>query len=219
MANVSKKTSIFAYTMPHQVKASAPRFISALQSALSAHPDSVISHILDAYSLSAATPDAAAWPCILEFINDVHFYAPVLAYASGWPDDGTAYVYFFNETNPWEGPFKGQSTHILDLAYFYQNFNDFLTADQKDVARAFAEDLLRFVAGEEPWEPCKNLGDGFRARVFGQSNGKQTRRVIRDAYGGESQRRSVLPQLVQQSGVKWDELALVFPVFASSLSL
>lgn len=213
-----KKTSIFAYTMAHQSKNCASRFTSALQGALSTHPSEIVSQILEAYGLSATTPDAEAWPRVLEFLNDVHFHAAVLAYASGWPEDGTAYVYYFNETNPFDGPFKGQSTHILDLAYFYQNYNDFLTPDQQEVARAFAEDLLKFVSGKAPWELCKGVEEGFRARVFGPSSKKQTRRVIKDAFGGDSQRRSVLPQLVQQKGVKWDELAGVFAVFLGSLS-
>lgn len=214
----SRKTSIIAYTMGYQSKDSASRFTSALQSALSAHPSEVISHVLESYGLSTTAPDAEAWPLVLEFLNDVHFHAPVLAYAGGWPEDGTAYVYYFNETNPFDGSFKGQSSHILDLAYFFQNFNDFLNPDQQEVARAFAEDLLKYVAGKAPWEPCKGLEEGFRARVFGPSSKGQTRTVIKDVYGGESQRRGVLSQLVQEKGVKWDELAMVFVLFVGSYS-
>ncbi|CRG83911.1 hypothetical protein PISL3812_01267 [Talaromyces islandicus] len=211
-------TSIFAYTMAHQSKDCASRFTTALQGALSTHPSDVVSHILEAYGLSATTPDTEAWPRVLEFLNDVHFHAAVLAYASGWPEDGTAYVYYFNETNPFDGPFKGQSTHILDLAYFFQNYNEFLTPDQQEVARAFAEDLLRFVSGKVPWGSCVGVGKGFSARVFGPSSQKQIRRMANEAYGGESQRRSVLQLLVQEKGVKWDELAIVFPVFVGSYS-
>lgn len=84
-----KKTSIFAYTMGHQSKDCASRFTAALQGALSAHPGGIVSHILEAYRLSTTTPDTEAWPRVLEFLNDVHFHAAVLAYAGGWPEDGT----------------------------------------------------------------------------------------------------------------------------------
>lgn len=155
---------------------------------------------------------------MLEFTNDILFYAPVLAYATGWPADGNAYLYYFNEKNPWDGPLKGQSSHILDLAYFYQNFNDYLTTEQQEVARAFAEDLLKFVAGEAPWEPCKDLGEGFRARIFGPSDKKQVRRLVKDVYGGETQRRGVLPQITSEKGVKWDDLTGVFFAFLATYS-
>ncbi|OKL57800.1 hypothetical protein UA08_07259 [Talaromyces atroroseus] len=211
-------SSIFGYRLPNQAKNAAPRFISALTNALSSHPAEVTSNLLASYSLSPTTPDEEAFSRILEFTNDILFYAPVLAYASGWPEDGNVYVYYFNETNPFDGPFKGQSTHILDVAYFYQNFNDHLTTEQQAVARAFAEDILRFVAGEAPWEPCKDLGDGFRARVFGPSSEKQVKKLVKDIYGGDSQRRGVLPRLLDETDVKWDELTGVFFAFLASYS-
>ncbi|EED13169.1 carboxylesterase, putative [Talaromyces stipitatus ATCC 10500] len=211
-------SSILGQTLGFQAKNAASRFIGALTSVLSAYPAEISSQILDSYGISSTTPDKDAFDRILEFLNDILFHAPVLAYAAGWPEDGNAYVYYFNEENPFEGPSKGRATHILDLAYFYQNYNDYLTPQQQEVARAFAEDLIRFVAGQAPWEPCKDLGEGFRARIFGPSDKQQVRRVVKDAYGGESQRRDVIPRLAREQGVHLDALAGVFPAFLSSFS-
>lgn len=106
----------------------------------------------------------------------------------------------------------------MDLAYFYQNFNDYLTPEQQEVARAFAEDLLKFVAGKAPWEPCKGTGEGFKARVFGPSAKQQVRRLVKDAYGGETQRRGVIPKLASEKGVKLDDLTGVFFAFLGTFS-
>ncbi|EEA28753.1 hypothetical protein TMatcc_002895 [Talaromyces marneffei ATCC 18224] len=211
-------TSIFAALLGFQAKNAAPRFISALETALSAYPVEISSQILASYNISSTTPDKEAFDRILELTDDILFYAPVLAYAAGWPEAGNAYVYYFNEQNPFEGPFKGQSAHILDLAYFYQNFNDYLTPEQQEVARAFAEDLLKFVAGKAPWEPCKDMSEGFRARVFGPSGKQQVRRLVKEAYGGETQRRGVIPKLASEKGVKLDDLTGVFFAFLGSFS-
>ncbi|PCH02393.1 Carboxylesterase, type B [Penicillium occitanis (nom. inval.)] len=211
-------TSIFGIRLGFQAKNAAARFISTLEKALSAYPAEIPSELLASYGISSTTPDKDAFDRILEFTNDVLFYAPVLAYAAGWPKDGNAYVYYFNEENPFEGPFKGQSTHILDLAYFYQNYNDYLAPEQQEVARAFAEDLLKFVAGQAPWEACKDTGEGFRARVFGPSGKQQVRRLVKDVYGGETQRRGVIPKLASEKGVKLDDLTGVFFAFLGTFS-
>jgi carboxylesterase type B len=123
--------------------------------------------LFDAYGISAAQADEEALPKILAFAGDIGFYAPAVALAQGWP--GAAYLYHFNEPNPWEGPAKGQASHILDVAYLLQNFNEFLTAEHQAVAERFGGDVVAFVNGEKPW-------DGFKeregARVYGQSGGR-----------------------------------------------
>ncbi|KAL4755536.1 hypothetical protein BDW72DRAFT_189286 [Aspergillus terricola var. indicus] len=75
--------------------------------------------------------DDDAYPAVLNYINDVLFFTPVLTFAQGWK--GNAYVYYFNEGNPWEGQWKGRTNHILDLAYLFQNFREFLSPKQQAV--------------------------------------------------------------------------------------
>jgi hypothetical protein len=51
---------------------------------------------------------------------------------------------FFKEPNTWEGPWRGFATHILDIAYLFQNINDHLTGAQRNVAIQFATDVITF---------------------------------------------------------------------------
>ena len=69
--------------------------------------------------------------------------------AKGWPKD--AYVFHFNSPNPWEGPSNGVAGHVLDLAFLLQNFNDFLSVDQKNVAETFASQVIDFISGRAPF--------------------------------------------------------------------
>lgn len=136
--------------------------------------------------------DEDAFAGFINFSNDISFFAPVLTFVKGW--DGNAYVYYFNEGNPWEGPWKGRSSHILDLAYFFQNYKEFLSPAQQAVATALAEDFLKFCHGAASWPAVKdgNLESGFAARVYGPSDEKRAAAVVSQPYGGETMRRSIL---------------------------
>lgn len=94
--------------------------------------------------------DADAWPFILDFANDINFQAPARAYASVWPS--TSYQYRFREPNPWEGPWQGHSSHVLDVAYLFLNFAERLTPSQAKLAEEFATDILKFVNGTAPFQ-------------------------------------------------------------------
>jgi hypothetical protein len=61
---------------------------------------------------------------VLQFANDIGFYTPLVSIASGWPKK--AYVIHFKEPNPWPGRYHGVATHILDAAFLFQNYNEFL---------------------------------------------------------------------------------------------
>jgi hypothetical protein len=135
----------------------------------------------------------------------------VLTYAKGW--SGDVYVYYFNEENPWDGAWKGRSSHILDLAYFFQNFNEFLTPDQQAVGTAMAEDFFKFCHGVASWSPVKDVESRFTARVYGPSREKRTTSVVSQPYGGETQRRSTLFDYADK--VPLDKLSKVFGIFRS----
>lgn len=144
-------------------------------------------------------------------MNDIFFLAPVLSISQGWT--GNAYVYYFNEENPWEGPWKGRASHILDLAYLFQNYSEFQTPAQQAVGTAFAEDVFKFCHGVAPWPAISGITDGFTARTYGPSS-TQTAGEVKQQYGGGSQRRSILFDHADQ--VSLDELVKVLTVFKTS---
>ncbi|KAL2222273.1 putative carboxylesterase [Thermoascus aurantiacus ATCC 26904] len=206
--------SVISVLMPHLKQNAAKRFIAAMRSILSAYPTEA-EQIIEKYGLSENTPDEEAFTAVLNFMNDVSFFAPVLKFAQGW--DGNAYVYYFNEGNPWDGPWKNRASHILDLAYLFQNYREFLTPAQQAVASAFAEDLFMFCHGLPPWPAVKNgdIENGFTARVYGPSDVKPPAGTVSQPYGGESMRRSILFDYAAR--VPLDDLAKVAAAFRSGI--
>lgn len=191
----------------------AKRLITALKKTLESHQE-IAQRILDAYQISEDSPDEEAISSILAFFTDISFHASTLTFASGW--NGNAYVYYFNEGNPWDGPWKGRANHILDVIYFFQNLRDFLTAEQKEVGEAVAEDFFKFCHGIAPWPAITpgTIQTGFSARVYGPSQKGAVASVAPHAFGGETLRRSILFECA--SVVSFDDLGKVFLAFQSS---
>ncbi|KAJ9288700.1 hypothetical protein DTO021C3_3729 [Paecilomyces variotii] len=183
--------SITAFLRSDRKTDAAKKFVSAIRSVLSTYPQEA-EEILQQYGVKEDMSDDEAFVGVINFSNDISFFAPVLTFVKGW--EGNAYVYYFNEGNPWEGPWKGRASHIVDLAYFFQNYREFLTPAQQAVATALAEDLFKFCHGVAPWPAVKggNLGSGFAARVYGPSDEKLATSVVTQPYGGETMRRSIL---------------------------
>ncbi|EAW06756.1 putative carboxylesterase [Aspergillus clavatus NRRL 1] len=199
--------SIMALLMVHTKKDCASKFTTAINTALANHPK-VARDILDRYKITKEMADDEAFTAILNYINDIAFFAPVLAFAEGWR--GNAYVYYFNEGNPWDGPWKDQASHILDLAYLFQNFREFMMPAQQTLAVTFAEDVFKFCHGIEPW-PAAIPGDlktKFTARTYKSSSSVGQ---VNAPYGEGSSRRSILFDYAGQ--VSLDELADVLNVF------
>ena len=191
----------------------AKRLITALKETLESHQE-IAQRILDAYQISEDSPDEEAISSILAFFTDISFHASTLTFASGW--NGNAYVYYFNEGNPWDGPWKGRANHILDVIYFFQNLRDFLTAEQKEVGEAVAEDFFKFCYGIAPWPAITpgTIQTGFSARVYGPSQKGAVASVAPRAFGGGTLRRSILFECA--SVVSFDDLGKVFLAFQSS---
>lgn len=123
--------------------------------------------MLELYGIRGDISDDEAFAAVLRFATDMCFHAPTMAFAKAWRGD--AYVYYFNEPNPWDGPWKGEATHVLDVAYLFQNFNSQLPAPQCGVAATFAKDFVRFVAGKAPWPRFELEKQG--AKVYGVNSG------------------------------------------------
>lgn len=181
-----------------------------MNTALASQPTTA-EQIAKSYGVSEGTSDEEAYPGVLDFINDVLFFSPALTFAQGWK--GNAYVYYFNEGNPWEGQWKGRTNHILDLAYLFQNFREFLSPDQQALASAFAEDFFKFCHGQAPWPAITKgtVSNGFTARRYGPTSEDTAAGTVTQAYGGESRRRSNLYDYTDQ--VSLDELAKALNIF------
>jgi carboxylesterase type B len=147
----------------------------------------------------------------LRFATEISFYAPALAFAKGWPQtkENKFFLYHFNEGNPWEGRFKGEAGHILDVAFLFQNFNEFLTDEQKAVAHAYAEDFINFVNGEDPWPPVE--GGKIGARVYGPSSAGITAKYVASGNPEEVGRQEHVLKLGEMAG--FDAILSVFENF------
>lgn len=144
----------------------AHRFITSLTLSLGAYPPYYTFLLLQTYNISAALPDDVALKQILRFGSDISFFATALAFSTGWP--GKSYVYHMNEPNPWEGEWKGEVSHVFDIALLFMNFEEKLGERQKRVGREFARDFVKFINGKS------TLG----LFVYGQEKAR--------CYGGES---------------------------------
>jgi len=103
--------------------------------------------LLGFYGIQAKTNDSEALEAITQFITDIAFYAPSVRIAESWP--GAAFLGHFNERNPWDGPYKGKTNHLLDVAYLWGNYNQSYTRQNWTVARALAENVVSFVSEKD----------------------------------------------------------------------
>ncbi|GIK05682.1 hypothetical protein Aspvir_009795 [Aspergillus viridinutans] len=180
--------SIMAFLMSHTKKDCASKFVTALNTILASKSD-VSQQTLNKYNITEDMTDDEAFPAILNYINDIAFFAPVLTFAKGWKNN--VYVYHFNEGNPWDGPWKDRASHIIDLAYLFQNFREFMGPDQQQLAITFAEDFFKFCHGVKPWPAVaqNDVEAGFTARVYGPAPNVGQ---VNGLYNEGSLRRSVL---------------------------
>lgn len=112
--------------------------------------------LLRCYGITPELDDQDALLRVLTFGSDIGNQAAARAFAASFPRD--AFVLEFAEPNPWDGPFKGHSTHILDISFLLQNYNDKLDNTQRAASEEFAKAVIAFVHGEKPWEPFSVSG-------------------------------------------------------------
>ncbi|KAG5661252.1 hypothetical protein KAF25_005374, partial [Fusarium avenaceum] len=108
-------------------KSIATDFINHLTTMLPQHHEPV-QQVLESYKISSDLDNQNALLYLLQFGSDIGHHAAALALAENVPGD--VFLMQFSEPNPWDGPFKGHSTHILDVAFLLQNFNDHLDETQ-----------------------------------------------------------------------------------------
>jgi carboxylesterase type B len=183
---------------------------SALTSSLNEHLSADAARaILDAYDITPTNEDDEALQRIIDLATDIAYVAHALAYASAFP--GRSHLYKFDELNPWDGPLKGWSTHLLDAAYLFQNFNENLSETAREVAKTLATDFVRFANGVEPWvEYTKEKG---AYRVYGPSE----KCVVGAAEGNRWRkgRRNMLWRLSASGKVDWDAVSVAWEMFVA----
>ena len=159
--------------------------------------------IVSAYGLQINTKSNSSQttkPC-LDFAADVSFALPARYLTRSWASssvsDSNAYLYHFNCPNPWEGPWKGQATHAIDIIFALQNYRGHLSAGQQHCSERFAKDLITFVNGEEPW-PAYGLGENPGAMVYYASTEgeKDESEFVPDSTPEKTRRTNVLVSLV-----------------------
>lgn len=186
----------------------ATAFRASATDTLQGHPDTLkllLEHyLLDELSAGMLSDDEA-FLCLLKFISDVAFFLPAVEMASNFPKK--AFVFGFNEPNPWDGLFKGHASHILDVAFLFQNYNQFLDETQRATAVAFATDIITFVNGQEPWKPFNGGNE-----VAFYANGK--RGVCEPSFAEQTSRSPfILETGKDKTGPGMDILMQVFTDF------
>jgi len=126
---------------------------------------------------------------VVNFAGDICFSQGARACAQTWASasaaNGTeAYLALFNAPNPWPGPWHGHATHVLDMAFALQNFNEFLPPGQRLCAERVGRDIIKFTSGESPFEPLHMHGRAmvYYAGVDGEENGSREAHI--DDYEG-----------------------------------
>lgn len=146
--------------------------------------------VLTAYSISSSTPDDEAMDSIINLATDIAYRFPAEYFARAFR--GRSWTYAFTEENPWEGMFKGKSTHMLDAAFLFQNFNEHLDGEAKGTAAKLAEDFVMFANGK-----AGELWDEGVKRVYGKEVGKESK----------------LQKLVEEGKVDLDDLSRAWGLF------
>ncbi|KIX92996.1 uncharacterized protein Z520_11269 [Fonsecaea multimorphosa CBS 102226] len=147
---------------------------------------SVAERLARAYHLDASTPinTPETTQSVLEFGNDITFFLPAREFAKAWArsvpssdqiSGRVSFLYHFNASNPWPGPWTGQSTHDLDLMFALQNYREHLSPGQQRCGDKVALDLIRFVHGEDPWPAFDAKGSNrCQAMVYSAPTDRET---------------------------------------------
>lgn len=167
-------------------------FIANLDKILVDRPD-VKSALVDAYDLK---PGSDANMGFLYFAHDVLQLAATRVVVDRWP--GAAFVFHFNEPNPWEGRFKGVAGHLLDVAFLFQNYSEFLDEEQAASGRTFGLHLIEFVNGQEPYPPYSR-GAG-KVQVYGPGHTRSRQVHAKDLSAAG--RRDAVITLAREIGLE-----------------
>jgi hypothetical protein len=184
----------------------AEKFSQIAQKSLANYP-SAADTLLKEYGITSGLDDDTAFAAVAHFGNDICFHAPTTQFASGWP--GKCYVYHFNIPNPWEGPWKGVSGHIFDVATLFMNLNEQLPPEARSIAEKFSEHVILYINGKEPFP----LYGGEQGTMIYGPPGSNVDFIVGNDVRKKG-RSGILVQLADEIG--YDALIEVFTAFAST---
>ncbi|KAL2839402.1 Alpha/Beta hydrolase protein [Aspergillus pseudoustus] len=200
--------SILSGMINHSTERIAASFRESLSRSLGSAAKAGL--VLSAYSISEDISDGQALKAILRFASDICFFVPVLNYGHCW--SGQAFIYQFNEANTWDGPWKGYANHILDVAYLFQNYNEYLPESQRGVAIQFAKDVIAFANGNPPWAAFKWETGALNSRVYGGRDANTSGKVV-TVPGPEPRTERANTILVVMASIPADDLARAWGAF------
>lgn len=196
--------SILGLPLGRKKSGIAKSFVDSISDSL---PEQTATKLLKDYNIAPSSEDGPAFESVLQFGGDLSFYAPTLAFAQSLAESMPVYMYRFNEPNDWPGPWEGRSTHIHDLTYLLQNFNDFLRADQSRLAEEYATDVLKFIHQKVPWQNWTK--EQKVAKVLATNGGG-----VKEDVPEQTDRRRILLDLADQVG--FDAVSGAFHRFMAS---
>jgi len=79
--------------------------------------DEAAQHLLNTFKISTSNNKNEALLCATKFFTVNGFVRPAIDYPKAWPDSSKAYLFAFNQRNPFPGTFQGASTHTVDALY------------------------------------------------------------------------------------------------------
>ncbi|KAJ5779251.1 Alpha/Beta hydrolase protein [Penicillium paradoxum] len=178
-------------------------FVNCLSTVFDSVDTSIAHKIARAYGLdpTSHSNDTESKQNILEFGNDICFAAAARSFAKAWSassvPDTESLLYMFNCRNPWEGPWKGHATHILDIAFVLMNYAEYTDKGQQCAAERFAEDIISFVNGERPWERYQHdNAEGSMVYDAPMEGAEDLSRFVKDGTSSSTGRRNFLQKIV-----------------------
>ncbi|KAL2783217.1 Alpha/Beta hydrolase protein [Aspergillus keveii] len=139
---------------------------------------------------------------VLNFGNDVCFAAAAQLFARAWgapTNPGTeAFLYRFNCPNPWEGPWKGHATHILDIAFALLNYTEYLPDGQRFCSERLAKDIILFANGAKPWaEYAPGTAEGSMVYDSTMDGTQDVSNFVKGEVAEGTERRYFLQKIVK----------------------
>lgn len=157
-----------------------------------------------AYDIHAASSDDDVLRNILKFVTDIGYYATTRALVSVLPLD--TFVYHFNEPNPWDGKWKGEASHMIDSAFLFLNFHEYLPSEQHASEAQLTKDVIAFVCGRDPYPPSRE-----GAMIYGPPLSQPS--FVKDASHVERGRRDTIFKLAERMSL--DDMMNALQIFIS----
>lgn len=74
------------------------------------------------------------------------------------PTTVPTYGYHFDQASTFDHALKGLAYHAIDLMYVFLNYEQFMTPEQRMLARQIASDFQDYAYGKEPWAQVDGVG-------------------------------------------------------------